>query len=85
MRRHDTDQGATPIVVRRWPFQMDAATAADFCGERSVDAFRRSVGKLYPQPKRIAGKGQRWLREDLERAVRRMHGQDEVHDAADVL
>lgn len=82
-----TEQGVT--VVQAWPEQMRAETAAAFCDERSVDSFLRSVGTLYPRPKPIRGKGLRWLRADLEQAVRRIHRgdkpEDDVTDAGDVL
>jgi len=65
---------------------MRAETAAAFCDEPSVDAFRRSVGKLYPRPYRVPGKGDRWSREELETALKRLRGQRVgVEDAADVL
>jgi hypothetical protein len=63
---------------------MQAATAAAYCGECSVDSFRRSVGKLWPLPKHIPGKGERWLRDDLDQAIERLMGGAGM-DAADVL
>ena len=69
-----------------WPEQMRAETAAAFCDERSVDAFLRSVGKLYPRPYRVPGKGDRWTKGELERALQRLRGEAvDVTDAADVL
>jgi hypothetical protein len=47
---------------------MTAATAAAYCDEASVEAFRRGVGKFWPRGKRIVGKGERWLREELDQA-----------------
>jgi hypothetical protein len=41
---------------------MRAETAAAYVDERSVEAFRRAVGTLYPKPVIISGKGGRWLR-----------------------
>jgi hypothetical protein len=65
---------------------MRAETAAAFCDEPSVDAFRRSVGKLYPRPYRVPGKGDRWSRGELEEALKRLRGEtSDVEDAADVL
>jgi hypothetical protein len=63
---------------------MTAATAAAYCDEASVEAFRRGIGKIWPRPRKIMGKGERWLREDLDHAI------DEltlcgVRDAAEVL
>ena len=63
---------------------MTAATAAAYCDETSVEAFRRAVGKIWPRGKRIAGKGERWLREELDQAIDRLAGPG-VRDAADVL
>ena len=63
---------------------MTAATAAAYCDEASVDAFRRAVGKIWPLPKKILGKGERWLREDLDQAIDRVVGPG-MRDAADVL
>jgi hypothetical protein len=69
-----------------WPEQMRAETAAAFCDEPSVDAFRRSVGKLYPRPYKVPGKGDRWSREELEAALKRLRGEAvEIADAGDVL
>jgi hypothetical protein len=70
--------------IEGWPRLMTAATAAAYCDEASVDAFRRSIGKIWPRPRKIMGKGERWLREDLDQSidVLTMRG---VKDAADVL
>ena len=67
-----------------WPRLMTAATAAAYCDEASVEAFRRGIGRLWPTPRRIAGKGERWLREDLDEAIDRLTGSN-IRDAADVL
>jgi hypothetical protein len=65
---------------------MRAVTAAAYVDESSVDAFRRSVGRLWPEPIRIDGKGERWLREDLDAAIDRMSARPQlVRDASDVL
>lgn len=58
----------------RWPRQMRAETAAQYVDETSVEAFRRSVGLLYPKPREVAGKGQRWLIEELDEALDQIHG-----------
>jgi hypothetical protein len=63
---------------------MTAATAAAYCDEASVGAFRRGVGKIWPRPRKIIGKGERWLREDLDEAIDRLT-MSNVKDAADVL
>ena len=65
---------------------MRAETACAYVDERSVDAFRRSVGKLWPTPLQISGKGERWLKDDLDAAIEALTGQPEhVRDASDVL
>jgi hypothetical protein len=65
---------------------MRVVTAAADVDERSVDAFRRAVGTLWPLPIRVAGKGERWLKEDLDAAIDRASQRpSNVHDAADVL
>ena len=69
-----------------WPRLMRAATAAAYVDERSVDAFRRAVGTLWPAPLRLLGKGERWLKEDLDAAIDRASRRtSNVRDAADVL
>ena len=70
--------------IEGWPRLMTAPTAASYCDEASVGAFRRSVGKIWPRPWKIIGKGERWLREDLDEAIDRLTMSD-VKDAADVL
>jgi len=62
--------------IQAWPRQMAAATAAAYVDESSVEAFRRACGegKLYPAPKKVEGKGDRWLKDDLDAALDRIHG-----------
>ncbi len=67
-------------TVQAWPEQMSAEIAAVYCGEKSASAFRRSAGKIYPEGRRISGKGLRWLRSDLEAAILRLHEQPIEHD-----
>jgi len=65
---------------------MRAVTAAAYCDERSVQSFLRCVGEIYPEPIKVSGKGDRWLREALDRAIDRLSGSTAtIHDAADVL
>jgi hypothetical protein len=69
-----------------WPRLMRAGTAAAYVDECSVEAFRRAVGTLYPEPVRISGKGERWLKEDLDAAIERLARKPAVvFDAAVVL
>lgn len=63
-----------PTRPSAWPRLMRAATAAAYVDERSQAAFRRAVGRLYPRPVRISGKGERWLREDLDSAIDALTG-----------
>lgn len=69
-----------------WPRLMRAETAAAYVDERSVDAFRRAIGKLWPKPLRVRGKGERWLKEDLDAAIEKLTNRSRhVRDASDVL
>jgi hypothetical protein len=75
-----------PTNPGAWPRLMRAATAAAYVDERSVGAFRRSVGSMWPEPLKLAGKGERWLKEDLDVAIDRATQRvSMVRDAADVL
>jgi hypothetical protein len=53
---------------------MRAETAARYVDEASTSSFLRSVGTLYPQPRMLPTKGRRWLKEDLDEALDRLHG-----------
>jgi hypothetical protein len=53
---------------------MRAETAARYVDEASTSSFLRSVGTLYPEPRTIPTKGRRWLKEDLDEALDRLHG-----------
>jgi hypothetical protein len=69
-----------------WPRLMRAQTAAEYVDERSVDSFRRSVGALWPRPLKVTGKGERWLKDDLDEAIEKLkRSPASVRDAADVL
>jgi hypothetical protein len=70
--------------IEGWPRLMTAATAAAYCDEASVDAFRRGISKIWPRPRKIMGKGERWLREDLDQSIDVLTISG-VKDAADVL
>jgi hypothetical protein len=52
-----------------WPRLMRAPTAAAYVDEASVESFLRGVGTLYPLPVKLPGKGDRWLKEDLDVAI----------------
>ena len=68
-----------------WPRLMRAETAARYCDEKSVDAFRKSVGILYPRPHRIPHKGDRWLKDELDSALDKLCNGTTITDAAEVL
>jgi hypothetical protein len=69
-----------------WPRLMTASTAAAYADERSVGAFRRAVGLLYPHPHSIEGKGERWLIEEMDEAIDQMTGKaSRIKDASGVL
>ena len=69
-----------------WPRLMRAETAARYVDEVSVATFRRGVGTLYPPPVKVAGKGDRWVKEKLDEAIDRLSGSAEViRDIADEL
>jgi hypothetical protein len=52
-----------------WPRRLSAELAAAYCGETSVEAFLRRVGKDYPQPRVHEGRRRLWLRDDLDQAI----------------
>jgi len=65
---------------------MRAEMAAAYVGEKSVEAFLRAVGTLYPQPLKIPGKGDRWLKDALDEVIDRLSGfEGKLLDASDVL
>lgn len=66
LKKLDTTQ------VRPWPALMRAETAAAYMDEKSVKAFRRAVGPLYPKPIRLPGKGDRWLKDALDAVIDRL-------------
>lgn len=69
-----------------WPRLMRAETAAAYCDERSVEAFLYAVGSLYPKPVKVKGKGDGWLKEDLDQAIERLTGRAHlIKDASAVL
>jgi hypothetical protein len=76
MRREPRNPGT-------WPRLMRAETAAAYCDERSVEAFTRRVGTVYPEPINVSGRGRLWLREDLDTAIEQLARKPSmVHDLA---
>lgn len=74
----------TPGVT--WPILMRATTAAAYLDEVSVESFRRRVGSIYPTPVKISGRGELWLRDDLDKSIDQLSCRvDKIRDAAEVL
>jgi hypothetical protein len=74
------------MPVGSWPRLMRADTAAAYCDEKSVEAFLLAVGSIYPQPIKLSGKGNRWLKETLDQAMDRLaRSAETIRDIADVL
>ena len=74
----------TPGIT--WPPVMRASTAAAYVDEASVESFRRRVGTTYPRPMRISGRGDLWLRDELDAAIDRLSGRiNRIRDASEVL
>jgi hypothetical protein len=48
---------------------MAADLAAAYCGESTVQAFVKRVGREYPKPRVNDGRRQLWLRDDLDAAI----------------
>lgn len=57
-----------------WPRLMRAETAAAYVDEVSVEAFLRRAGKVYPAGRKMSGRGQVWIREDLDTAIVALKG-----------
>lgn len=74
------EQDRTDMRILGWPRQMRAETAARYVDEASTATFLAAAGnqrgKLYPAPRVIVGKGKRWLIEDLDQALDRIHGRN---------
>jgi hypothetical protein len=52
-----------------WPRRMPAELAAGYCGESTVEAFMKRVGREYPHPRVNDGRRKLWLRDDLDQAI----------------
>jgi hypothetical protein len=57
------------IPAGSWPRRMGVELAAAYCGESTVDAFMKRVGREYPLPRVNDGRRRLWLRDDLDRAI----------------
>ena len=52
-----------------WPRRMGVELAAAYCGESTVDAFIKRVGREYPLPRVCDGRRRLWLKDDLDAAI----------------
>lgn len=58
-----------------WPLEMRAETAAAFCDEPSVEAFRAKVDRgIYSRPRTERGCLPKWHRDRLSQDIARRHG-----------
>lgn len=73
------------IPLGSWPRRMNAAYAAGYCGEPSVEAFLERVGTEYPVPEVNEGRRRLWLRDNLDRAMGVGDQEVGLQDAAEVL
>jgi hypothetical protein len=64
---------------------MRAETAAAYTDEVSTSAFRRKVGKIYPKPIHVSGRGQVWLKDQLDRTITELGQTADESDAAELL
>jgi hypothetical protein len=62
---------ARPAIIPSgsWPRRMPAELAAGYCGEPTVEAFIKRVGREYPPPRINDGRRKLWLRDDLDAAI----------------
>jgi hypothetical protein len=64
-----------PQTSERWPMEMRAETAAEYCDEPSVAAFKSKVKrKIYSEPIRGTGILPKWHRAKLDQDIARRHG-----------
>lgn len=75
-----------PRPIAGWPRLMTAATAAAYTDEASVESFRAAIGRLWPSPLKLNGKGERWLKDDLDSAIEALALKPEARkDLADIF
>lgn len=66
---------AVAYPLGSWPLEMRAETAAAFCDEPSVEAFRAKVDRgIYSRPRTERGCLPKWHRERLAQDIARRHG-----------
>lgn len=69
-----------------WPRWMCAATAAGYVDERSVEAFLRKAGSVYPAASCGKGRTAKWDKEEIDQVMNARKGTPmTVLDAANVL
>jgi hypothetical protein len=65
---------------------MRAETAAAYVDEKSVGSFRPRVGSIYPEPVNVPGRGNVWLKDQLDAAIADLKGgAADTPDAASLL
>lgn len=65
-------------IIEAWPAQMRRETAASYVDATSPLAFDKAVkGGLYPKPYRKKGEGMRWLKVELDEALRKLNPNEE--------
>jgi len=65
---------------------MRAETAAAYVDEKSVESFRRRIGSVYPHPVNISGRGDVWLKDQLDATIANLQGETaDALDAAGLL
>jgi hypothetical protein len=52
-----------------WPRRMSAELAAGYCGEMTIEAFMKRVGREYLLPRVADGRRRLWLLDDLDQAI----------------
>jgi hypothetical protein len=92
---HQTStRGLTRLVSSagdRWPLEMRAETAALYCDEPSVAAFKAKVDRgVYCEPVRGSGILPKWHRKKLDRDIARRHslqidGEPLIEDATGLI
>ena len=78
-------KGAPAFPLGAWPARMDAALSAAYCGEPSIEAFIKRVGKEYPLPDVAEGRRRLWLKEKLDRAIGNTDADPAERDVAEDL
>jgi hypothetical protein len=72
--------------IEAWPRLMRAETASRYVDEKSAEAFRRRVGSVYPRPVNVSGRGDVWLKDQLDAAIAKLKGETaDAVDAASLL